>query len=159
LAIQQQVANRPANKLAQAQHGDFTLVLSRRNPPALFGAGQIDAIPDADIEKAARKTFPEFPEIRGRVNRLPDGSIGRFGWKAQTGSLKEFVLTACAVELGLEVPDHPQGKLPQVPQRPGRKPGLDMDAAETDALIAFVRNLAPPTQRRPSSERETRVVE
>jgi hypothetical protein len=26
-------------------------------------------------------------------------------------TLKEFVLTACAVELGLEAPDHPQGTL------------------------------------------------
>ncbi|HZW35157.1 MAG TPA: di-heme oxidoredictase family protein [Isosphaeraceae bacterium] len=159
LAIRQQVASRPANKLPRVQHGAFTLVLSRRNPPALFGAGLIDAIPESVIEEGLRKTFPEFPEIQGRVNRLPDGSIGRFGWKAQTASLKEFVLTACAVELGLEVPDHPQGKLPQVPQRQGLKPGLDLDAAECDALIAFVRNLAPPTQRRPSSPRQAQTVQ
>src|SRR5262249_59448301 len=40
-----------------------------------------------------------------------------------------------------------------------RKPALDMDAAESNALIAFVRNLAPPTQRRPSSPREAQTVQ
>ena len=36
---------------------------------------------------------------------MKSGRIGRFGWKAQTTSLREFVLGACASELGLEVPD------------------------------------------------------
>ncbi len=93
------------------------------------------------------------------MSRLPDRSIGRFGWKAQTASLKEFVLTACAVELGLEVPDHPQGKLPYGSESShARKPGLDLDSSECDALIAFVRNLQPPSQRRPSSRREAETI-
>ena len=45
-----------------------------------------------------------FPEIQGRACRLKDGRIGRFGWKGQMASLDDFVLNACAVELGLEVP-------------------------------------------------------
>src|SRR5205807_64248 len=86
----------------------FTLQRSERNTPALFGSGLIDALPDAVIEEAATKRFPEFPDIHGRVCRLKDGRIGRFGWKAQMPSLDEFVLTACSVELGLEVPGHHQ---------------------------------------------------
>jgi CxxC motif-containing protein (DUF1111 family) len=132
--------------------------LSRRNAPALFGSGLIDAIPDSVIEEAAKATFPGFPEVKGRVSRLRDGSIGRFGWKAQTSSLKEFVLTACAVELGLEVPEHPQGKLPYVSGGHAQKPGLDLDSSECDALVAFVRNLPPPQQRRPSSDREAEAI-
>jgi mono/diheme cytochrome c family protein len=158
MSVRQRQASRSSSNLPQAQHGDFSVVLSRRNAPALFGAGLIDAIPDAVIEGAARAHFPSFPAVKGRVSRLPDGTIGRFGWKAQTASLKEFVLTACAVELGLEVPGHPQGSLPY--GSPGRagKPGLDLDSSECDALIAYVRDLPPPTQRRPTSEREAETI-
>ena len=76
------------------------MVLSQRNPPALFGMGKIDAISEETLLAAANKEFPEFPEIRGRVNRVKDGRIGRFGWKAETPNLSEFVLLACANELG-----------------------------------------------------------
>jgi hypothetical protein len=78
------------------------------------------------------------------VARLKDGRIGRFGWKAQTASLEDFVLTACAVELGLEVPDHPQGGLPM---RPDYKPeGLDLTAEQCASLTSYVRALAAPTR-------------
>lgn len=98
---------------AQVQIGPFELVHSQRNPTALFGIGQIDAIPDAAIEAASTVRYPDFPEVAGRVARQKDGRIGRFGWKSQTPTLSDFVLTACAVELGLEVPGHPQGGLPR----------------------------------------------
>jgi CxxC motif-containing protein (DUF1111 family) len=148
------MASRSPGNRPQTQHGDFAVVLSRRNAPALFGSGLIDAIPAAAIEHAAKARYPESPEVNGRVSRLPDGSIGRFGWKAQTSTLKEFVMTACAVELGLEVPGHPQGQLPYAAERRAQKPGLDLDSAECDALLAFVQSLAPPRQRKASSARE-----
>src|SRR5262249_5039979 len=72
------------------------MVLSERNPPALFGAGLIDALPEEVLLAAEKQRFPEFPEIRGRVNRAEDGRLGRFGWKAGTSNLREFVLSACA---------------------------------------------------------------
>ena len=67
-----------------------------------------------------------FPEIKGRVSRLKDGRIGRFGWKGQTASLEDFVLTACAVELGLEVPGHHQAGLPIASKSAAAAPGLDL---------------------------------
>jgi CxxC motif-containing protein (DUF1111 family) len=98
---------------AQVQLGDFELIHSQRNPTALFGIGLLDSIPDSVIEAASTVRYPDFPEVAGRVARQKDGRIGRFGWKAQVPSLHDFVLTACAVELGLEVPGHPQGGLPK----------------------------------------------
>jgi CxxC motif-containing protein (DUF1111 family) len=148
------MASRSPGNLPQAQHGDFAIVLSRRNAPALFGSGLIDAIPASAIERAAMASYPEFPDIKGRVSRLRDGTIGRFGWKAQTATLKEFVMTACAVELGLEVPGHPQAQLPYAAEGRARKPGLDLDIAECNALLAFVQSLPPPRQRKASSGRE-----
>ena len=136
--------------------GQFVLVRSQRNPTALFGTGLIDAIPEAAIEAAAQAKHPGFPEIAGRVSRLKDKRIGRFGWKAQTASLPDFVLTACAVELGLEVPGHHQGGSPQKPE--DRAQGLDLTADECDALVSYVRDLPKPAERKPATDKESTEV-
>ncbi len=117
----QAIAEKSSAAGTQVDRGDFVLLTSQRNTPPLFGTGLIDAIPDAVLEAAARKTDPAFPEVQGRVSRLKDGRIGRFGWKGQTASLKDFDLTACAVELGLEVPGQPQvgRRRPLITSRPG----------------------------------------
>jgi CxxC motif-containing protein (DUF1111 family) len=136
--------------------GEFVLVRSQRNPTALFGAGLIDAIPDRAIEDAAKEKHPGFPEIAGRVSRLKDKRIGRFGWKGQTGSLSDFVLTACAVELGLEVPGHHQGGLPQKPEAKAK--GLDLTGQECDALVSYVRALPRPAERKLASPAESKEI-
>ena len=96
------------------------------------------------------------PEVAGRVSRQKDGRIGRFGWKAQTPSLADFVLTACAVELGLEVPDHHQGGLPQAPEVKAK--GLDLTDQECAALVAYVRSLPTPIGRVASVEAEAKTI-
>ena len=152
----QAVADTEVVRSTQADHGDFVLLASQRNTPPLFGTGLIDAIPDAVLEAAARKTDPAFPEVQGRVSRLRDGRIGRFGWKGQTASLKDFVLTACAVELGLENPGQPQAGPPTAPHY--QSAGPDMEAPECDALVAYVRDLPAPSRREPSSDQEARTI-
>ncbi len=124
------------------QHGNLSMKSSQRNPTPLFGLGLIDAIPDAAIEAVARRKHPGRPQVNGRFARLTDGGIGRFGWKAQTATLRGFVLSAAGVELGLEVPGHAQAGDPRVP--PIKAPGLDLDRGECDALTAFVRSLPRP---------------
>jgi CxxC motif-containing protein (DUF1111 family) len=44
------------------------------------------------------------PDLRGRLNRLADGRVGRFGWKAQTATLVEFMGEAFRDEIGLTSP-------------------------------------------------------
>jgi hypothetical protein len=90
----------------------FVFTRTERNTPAVFGAGLIDEIPDEVLVQAAAKRYEGFPSVTGRVSRLADNRLGRFGWKSQTASLKDFVLTACAVELGLEVSGHGQAAAP-----------------------------------------------
>jgi CxxC motif-containing protein (DUF1111 family) len=133
-------------------HGNLTMRSSQRNPTPLFGMGLIDGIGDEAIEAAARRKHPGWPEVNGRVARLADGRVGRFGWKAQTATLREFVLSAAAVELGLEVPGHAQAGDPRVP--PIKAPGLDLDRAECDALTAFVRSLPRPVVSAPANHRD-----
>jgi RNA polymerase sigma factor (sigma-70 family) len=138
------------------QHGTIRVRTSERNPPPLFGAGLIDAIPDEAIEAAAKRRLPNSSTVRGRVSRLNDGRIGRYGWKAQTATLKEFVLSAAAGEMGLEVPGRHQAADPCLPGIGAT--GLDMDEAECDALTNYVRNLPAPSAIEPANDLESAQI-
>jgi CxxC motif-containing protein (DUF1111 family) len=137
-------------------HGPVALQVTQRNPTPLFGAGLIDAIPDGAIEAAARRRQPASSGVKGRVNRLPDGRIGRFGWKAQTATLREFVLSAAAGELGLEVPDRRQAADPRVP--PIAAAGLDLNDEECAALTAYVASLPPPRVQAAADAKQERAA-
>jgi mono/diheme cytochrome c family protein len=128
--------------------------ITARNPPSLFGAGLIDALADVEIERTAMR---QPSRIRGRVSRLSDGRIGRFGWKAQVATLDEFVLRACANELGLEVPGHHQAASPLNPDAQG--PGLDLTQSECEAMVAYVRSLPAPVSLDPSPSEGSRGIE
>ncbi len=138
--------------------GVSNILLSQRNTPALFGAGLIDSIPDKVIianERRQRVRFgmalsnTEMVPV-GRAHRLPDGQIGRFGWKAQTARLADFVQAACANELGLGNPTNAQ---PQSMAQLGYSaPGLDLSQSQCDDLTAFVAALPRPVEKLPAAQ-------
>jgi CxxC motif-containing protein (DUF1111 family) len=132
--------------------GGFVVARSQRNPSPLFGLGLIDAIPDEAILAMAAREAKESPQTQGRVSRMKDGRIGRLGWKGQTANTEDFVLNACAVELGLEVPGHHQAMTPQAPKY--QPTGLDLTAEECNSLVAYVRSLPRPVERRPTATEE-----
>ncbi len=142
---------------AGAAIDNFTFLVSERNTIALFGSGKIDSIPDKVLVAAAEKKYDDFPEISGRVAKLKNGWIGRFGWKGQKARLSEFVLTACAVELGLNVPGEPQSGLPHRPEYVAM--GLDLSQEECNALISFVGSLPAPQERAPANTTEVEYLE
>ncbi len=138
------------------RHGSIVLRTTERNPPPLFGAGLIDTIPDAVLEAAARRRFSAGSGVSGRVSRLADGRIGRFGWKGQTATLREFVLAAATGEMGLETADRRQAADPRIP--PLAAPGLDLNADECDALTAYVAGLPAPRVVEPEDAKSERFV-
>ena len=89
-----------------------------RIPTPLFGAGLIEQIPDAAIlanqaSSTPRKAAARHPRA-GRTSQSPgarsparrnnngnDGTIARFGWKAQNKSLMLFSGEAYNVEMGI----------------------------------------------------------
>jgi len=74
-----------------------------RIPTPVFGGGLIDAIDDATILSNLTSTFAARSAlgIHGRPNRSGnDGTITKFGWKAQNKSLLMFAHEAYSVELG-----------------------------------------------------------
>jgi len=82
---------------------DFTSnfdLLRFRIPTPVFGAGLIEAIPDATI--AANVVSGKAFGVTGHENRNGnDGTITRFGWKAQNKSLAIFSGEAYNVEQGI----------------------------------------------------------
>jgi CxxC motif-containing protein (DUF1111 family) len=76
--------------------------LSFRIPTPLFGAGMIESIADDTILANLAASASPLLGIAGVPNRSGnDGSITRFGWKAQNKSLLVFAGEAYNVEMGV----------------------------------------------------------
>jgi CxxC motif-containing protein (DUF1111 family) len=78
--------------------------ISMRIPTPTFGLGLIEAIPDATLVQnlAANPRLKSSLGISGRLNHSGnDGTVTRFGWKAQNKSLSIFSGEAYNVEMGI----------------------------------------------------------
>ncbi len=94
------------NHACQPQIPADAAVIARRVPIPLFGAGLIEAIPDAAILALADPDDLNRDGISGRaamVRDLATGQmrVGRFGWKAQHASLLAFGADAYRNEMGI----------------------------------------------------------
>lgn len=134
---------------------DFDPVATQSvNSTALFGAGWIDRISAKTIlhesqkralARVGREIVGEFGgTIPGRPRILPDGRIGKFGWKAQFASLEDFVAAACANEVGLGNPRMEQAK----PMVRWAYPAVERDLGgqQFRSLVAFVDTLPRPIE-------------
>ena len=122
-------------------------VTSVRNAPPLYGVGLIDAIPDEVIAAGAVLRGG----VLGRPHRIrsADGQerIGRFGWKADTVTLRQFVAEAFRNELGITNPLAPVDLVGR--SGPGRRcvgesEGVEDDGRLVDAVTAFLAALPAP---------------
>lgn len=132
-----------------------------RIPTPVFGAGLIENIDDATIlaNQAANAPAAAALGIAGQPNRSGnDGTITRFGWKAQNKSLLMFAGEAYVVETGVSNElfqtkrPEPGTTLPsgcKITATPDdiSNPQLTGPAVNSDitAFAAFMRLLAPPT--------------
>jgi CxxC motif-containing protein (DUF1111 family) len=104
----------------------------------LRGTSLIDNIRVGDID---RVRLAQPSDVRGRFNVLADGRSGRFGWKAQTATLVEFMGEALRDEIGLTNPVAPTdfvkgcGASILTPEA---------DAAPLTSLVAFLNTIDPP---------------
>ena len=132
--------------------------ITQRNTPALFGDGLLNDIPEDDLHAEQRRNSTaarlvgmsraKDPNIRGRVARLPDGRLGRFGWKAEFATLGEFVKAACANEIGLSNPGRPQST--PFARRGYKAPGDDLTDLQCAQMTDFISSLDAPTRADPS---------
>jgi len=114
-------------------------VFSTRSAMTLRGTALIDTIRPGDIEKV-RAAQPS--DVRGRFNMLNDARIGRFGWKAQTATLVEFMGEAFRDEIGLTNPIAPIDLVRGCEASVSRP---EADAVPLTSLVAFLNTIDPPT--------------
>jgi CxxC motif-containing protein (DUF1111 family) len=158
----------PAGNPLTGKGGNPNIIF--RIPTPVFGAGLIESIPDSAIlanmkanasAKSAMGIYGHAnAHLSGNVNRSAnDGTISRFGWKAQNKSLLLFASEAYNVEMGVtnqlftqerdETPGclfnaTPEDTLNFTPTSPsGGNPNTAV-LSDIEAFANFMRMLAPP---------------
>jgi len=115
-----------------------------RLPPAVFGRGYLEAIADRDIERFARISQGRQGSARGRLNRLKDGRIGRFGIKARLANLRDFAADALNGDMGVTSPLRPEEPAGPEGLRDDDKPGVDFTLEQVELLGDYLRSLQIP---------------
>jgi CxxC motif-containing protein (DUF1111 family) len=160
----------PAGNPITGQGGNPNVIF--RIPTPGLGAGLIESIPDSAIlaNQQANAAAKQRTGVTGHPNAIQggtvnrsgnDGTITRFGWKAQNKSLLMFAGEAYNVEMGISNQLFPQER----DETPGCQGGFatpndtsNFSAATTTAALSdieafanFTRMLAPPTPAAPSA--------
>ncbi|HTW38428.1 MAG TPA: di-heme oxidoredictase family protein [Steroidobacteraceae bacterium] len=153
----------PAGNPVTAQGGNPNIVY--RIPPTLQGAGLVESIPDSAIlaNMNANAAAKRRAGIVGHPNAVQggnvnlsanDGTITRFGWKAQNKSLLMFAGEAYNVEMGISNQLFPQER-DETPNCQGGQPTPNDTnnftaspatavLSDIEAFADFTRMLAPP---------------
>ena len=87
------------------------LLISPRIAPPVFGAGLLEAIPEATILDLAEQQERAGGDVSGRPNRVwseRSGTmeLGRFGWKANVASVEDQTAGAFQGDVGITSKDH-----------------------------------------------------
>ncbi|HEX8782995.1 MAG TPA: di-heme oxidoredictase family protein, partial [Steroidobacteraceae bacterium] len=160
----------PAGNPVTGQGGNPNIIF--RIPTPTLGAGLIEAIPDSVIlaNQRASAGAKQGTGVGGHPNAIQggnvnrsgnDGTITRFGWKAQNKSLLMFAGEAYNVEMGISNQLFPQER-DETPSCQGGFPApndtVNFSASTTTAALSdveafadFMRMLAPPAPAAPTA--------
>jgi CxxC motif-containing protein (DUF1111 family) len=163
----------PAGNPVTGLGGNRNIVF--RIPTPTLGAGLIEAIPDSTIlaNQSANESAKRQSGVRGHPNAIQggntnlsanDGTITRFGWKAQNKSLLMFAGEAYNVEMGISNQLFPQERDETPGCQGGQATPNDTDnfpppgapvvstavLSDIEAFADFMRLLAPPTPAAPT---------
>jgi hypothetical protein len=140
------ITNDPLNTGCEAKQPDFAAEVARNNvsfriPLQLFGLGLIESIQDQTILASHNATAAERARlnITGHPNRsVNDGTISRFGWKAQNKSITIFAGEAYNVEMGVSNDLFPNS-VDEDPACANNKPEPNDSTAPTPAMPTTTR--------------------
>jgi hypothetical protein len=163
----------PAGNPVTGQGGNPNIVF--RIPTPMMGAGLIEAIADSTIlaNVTANAAAKQRVGITGHANSVQggtvnlsanDGTVTRFGWKAQNKSLLMFAGEAYNVEMGISNQLFPQERdetpgcqggnaLPNDTNNfpnPASPPAATAVLSDIEAFADFMRLLAPPAPAAPT---------
>jgi len=139
--------------------------LSPRVATQMPGLGLIEAIATADIFARADPEDRDGDGISGRAALVRDHrsgalALGRFGWKAQTASVRDQSTSAFASDIGISTPDAPRhfgdctaNEQPCLARQTGVQPRLGTVEAPDpvlDLVTFYSENLAVPARRKAS---------
>jgi CxxC motif-containing protein (DUF1111 family) len=127
---------------------DEANVVEWRNPPTSLGVGLLDRIPRPAIEAHADPDDTDGDGISGYARELPDGRLGRFGWKAQVPSLADFAADGLLNELGLTVAVDLSSFT--AADDGDTVPDPELERASYEDLVYYLQHLAPPVPRPPT---------
>jgi len=160
----------PAGNPLTGQNGNPNIIF--RIPTPMFGAGLIEAIPDSailanmnansNVKKPLGVSGHPNAHLSGNANHSAnDGTITRFGWKAQNKSLLMFAGEAYNVEMGVTNQLFPQARdeTPGCTLNPSPEDTLNFTTpsstttpnqntstvSDIEGFADFMRMLAPPT--------------
>ena len=169
--------HKPEYRLTQLGYGPMApdVMISPRIAPQVIGLGLLEAIPESEILRNAREQAALPGPIKGMPNRVWDAFaqkevIGRFGWKANTGSVAHQSAGAFNGDMGItsrvfwqEACTPAQKDCLAAPHGGGKRTGRDgllpagqasADQPEIDDealghVIFYTATLAPPARRKP----------
>lgn len=150
------------------------VLFSPRIAPPLIGLGLLEAIDENQITVLADPNDDNNDGISGKVNKVWDeithkSVLGRFGWKAGTGSLAQQNAAALSGDIGISSTLFPQNEgectskqLACFQQVHGNtmhgktdQKFLEAPKTMTDLLLFYIQNIAvPPARITSNSERE-----
>jgi CxxC motif-containing protein (DUF1111 family) len=164
----------PAGNPLTGQGGNANIVF--RIPTPVLGAGLIEAIPDSAVlaNQQANAAAKQRSGVAGHANAIQggntnlsanDGTITRFGWKAQNKSLLMFAGEAYNVEMGISNELFPQERDETPNCQGGQATPNDTDnfppagapmaptavLSDIEAFADFMRMLAAPVPAAPTA--------
>lgn len=153
----------PRYSMSDAGYGAFApdVQISPRVAPQMIGLGLIEAIPVADILAHEDVNDADGDGISGRAQVVWSSEfdvpiLGRFGWKAGHGTVKEQSADAFAGDIGISSPlaQRPFGDCTPAQtdcrsavHGDGDARGDELDAEGLDLVAFYSRNLAVPARR------------
>lgn len=148
---------RPKIDTSDLAHGPLgdDVMISPRLAPQVMGVGLLEAIPEASVRAAADPDDADGDGISGRINLVPDPHtgdeiLGRFGWKANVGTVEGQVAGAFHGDMGITSPLFPDENCHSddpscVAAIGGGSPEIQQETF--DRVVFYNRTLAVPAMR------------
>lgn len=151
---------RPIYGVTELAYGPMAkdVMFSPRVAPQVIGAGLLEAIPEAELERNVREQAALTGPIKGQLNRVWDiptrqTRVGRFGWKANVATVAHQTAAAFHGDIGITsswFPDETctpgQADCLAAPRgAAGKEPEIDDELL--GQVVFYQATLAPPARR------------